>query len=217
VGPLRPDTRGTRPYTARPVTTRRTQAERTSATRRALLDAARDQFAEGGYAGTGRERVAAAAGVTRGALHHHFGTKEGLFRAVVEELEAGLAAQVAAAAMAGSDPVDELRRGCLAFLDACLEPAVRRIVLLEAPAVLGWDAWREIDARYGLALVRSGLAGAMDQLGLDPAAVDPLAHLLLGALNEAALLVATAEDPVQAREEVGRTVALVLDRLLAPT
>ena len=199
------------------MTTRRTQAERTSATRRALLDAAREQFAERGYAGTGREQVAAAAGVTRGALHHHFGTKEGLFRAVVEELEADLADQVATAAMAGTDPVDELRRGCLAFLDACLQPAVRRIVLLEAPAVLGWDAWREIDARYGLALVRSGLAGALGQVGLDAAAVDPLAHLLLGALDEAALLVATAEDPVRAREEVGRTVALVLDRLLAPT
>ena len=196
---------------------RRTQAERTSATRRALLDAARDQFAERGFSGTGREQVAAAAGVTRGALYHHFGTKEGLFRAVVEELEAGLAERVATAALAGTDPVDELRRGCLAFLDACMEPAVRRIVLLEAPAVLGWDAWREIDARYGLALVRSGLAGALDQVGLDPAAVDPLAHLLLGALNEAALLVATAEDPVRAREDVGRTVALVLDRLLAPT
>ena len=197
------------------MTTRRSQAERTSATRRALLDAARAAFAEHGFTGTGREQVAAAAGVTRGALYHHFGTKEGLFRAVVEELESGLAEQVAAAAGQGSDPVDELRRGCLAFLDACLEPAVRRIVLLEAPVVLGWDAWREIDARYGLALVRAGLAGALDQVGLDPAAVDPLAHLLLGALNEAALLVATADDPVRAREEVGRTVVLVLDRLLA--
>jgi AcrR family transcriptional regulator len=198
------------------VTTRRSQAERTSATRRALLDAARAAFAEHGFTGTGREQVAAAAGVTRGALYHHFGTKEGIFRAVVEELESGLAEQVAAAAGQGSDPVDELRRGCLAFLDACLEPAVRRIVLLEAPVVLGWDAWREIDARYGLALVRAGLAGALDQVGLDPAAAEPLAHLLLGALNEAALLVATAEDQEAAREEVGGTVALVLDRLLAP-
>jgi AcrR family transcriptional regulator len=194
---------------------RRTQAERTSATRRALLDAARAQFTEHGYAGTGREQVAAAAGVTRGALYHHFGTKEGLFRAVVEELEAGLVDRVAATAGAGTDAVDELRRGCLAFLDACMEPAVRRIVLLEAPVVLGWDAWREIDARYGLALVRAGLAGALDQVGLAAAAVDPLAHLLLGALNEAALLVATADDPARAREEVGETLALVLDRLLA--
>jgi AcrR family transcriptional regulator len=199
------------------VTTRRTQAERTSATRRALLDAARVQFAEKGFAGTGREQVAAAAGVTRGALYHHFGTKEGLFRAVVEELEAGLAEQVATAAMAGADPVDELRRGCLAFLDACLEPAVRRIVLLEAPVVLGWDAWREIDARYGLALVRSGLSGALDQIRLNPGSVDPLAHLLLGALNEAALLVATADDPARARKQVGETVTLVLDRLLGPS
>jgi AcrR family transcriptional regulator len=196
------------------VTARRTQAERTSATRRALLDAARKLFAAQGFAGTGREQVAAAAGVTRGALYHHFGTKEGLFRAVVEELEAGLAEQVAAAAMAGGDPVDELRRGCLAFLDACLEPAVRRIVLLEAPVVLGWDAWREIDARHGLALVRTGLAGALGPAGLDPAVVEPLAHLLLGALNEGALLVATADDPTAAREEVGATVTLLVDRLL---
>jgi AcrR family transcriptional regulator len=154
--------------------------------------------------------------VTRGALYHHFGTKEGLFRAVVEELEAELVEKVAAAAGEATDPVDELRRGCLAFLDACVEPAVRRIVLLEAPVVLGWDAWREIDARYGLALVRAGLAGALDQVGLDARSVDPLAHLLLGALNEAALLVATADDPAAAREEVGRTLLLVVDRLLRP-
>lgn len=205
------------PYTSLPVAPRRTQAERTAATRRALLDAARRHFAERGFAGTGREQVAAAAGVSRGALHHHFGTKEGLFRAVVEELEAGLVAQVAAVAGEGSDAVDELRRGCLAFLDACLEPAVRRILLLEAPVVLGWDAWREIDARHGLALVRTGLAGAFDELGLDRAAVEPLAHLLLGALNEAALLVATATDPAAARAEVGATVTLLLDRLLART
>jgi AcrR family transcriptional regulator len=159
--------------------------------------------------------VAAAAGLSRGALYHHFGTKEGLFRAVVEELELGLVEQVAAVAGEGGGPVEELRRGCLAFLDACLEPSVRRIVLLEAPVVLGWDAWREIDARYGLALVRAGLAGAFDELGLDAAAVDPLAHLLLGALNEAALLVATADDPARARSEVGATVTLLLDRLLA--
>ena len=197
------------------MTPRRTQAERTAATRRALLDAAREQFTARGFTGTGREQVAAAAGVTRGALYHHFGTKEGLFRAVVEELELGLVEQVAAVAGEGGNPVDELRRGCLAFLDACLEPAVRRIVLLEAPVVLGWDAWREIDARYGLALVRAGLAGAFDELGLDPATVDPLAHLLLGALNEAALLVATADDPARARDEVGATVTLLLDRLLA--
>ncbi len=195
---------------------RRTQAERSRATRRALLDAARHLFTERGYAGTGREQIAARAGVTRGALYHHFASKEALFRAVVEELEGELAEQAADAALRQDDPAEALRVGCLAFLDACMAPAVRRIVLLEAPVVLGWEQWREIDNRYGLALVAHGLEAAKDAGRLPPTAIDPLAHVLLGALNEAALLMATAGRPVEARAEVGRTVELLLDRLLLP-
>ena len=199
-----------------PLTPRRTQAERSETTRAALMGAARRLFTEKGYASTNREEIAAGAGVTRGALYHHFASKEALFRAVVEELEEEMTANVATVAMQGADAAAELRLGCLAFLDACLDPAVRRIVLLDAPAVLGWDQWREIDARYGLALLTHGVQAVMDAGLVAPGPTSPLAHMLLGALNEAALLVATAKRPKAARAEVGRTVEQVLDRLLAP-
>ena len=180
-------------------------------------------FAERGFAGTAREEIVERAGVTRGALHHHFGTKQDLFAAVFEELEAELAARIAAAAMAGDDPRDQLRRGCHEFLDAALDPAVQRIVLLDAPAVLGWAAWRDVDARYGLGLVTEGLRavfaagpagpGGHKQGPAGPRAVEPLGHLLLAALNEAAMLVAGAPDPVVARAEVGAIVDQLLDSL----
>src|SRR4051794_27900843 len=125
---------------------KRTQAERRTATRRALLDAGRALFAQHGFAGTPREDIVTRAGVTRGALHHHFGRKEDLFRAVFEELEAELGERIMIAAVAGADPLAQLRLGCQAFLDAALDPAFQRIVLLDAPAVLGWEAWREADA-----------------------------------------------------------------------
>jgi AcrR family transcriptional regulator len=193
---------------------RRTQAERSETTRRALLRAARRLFTQHGYAGTSRDDIAAAADLTRGALYHHFASKEALFAAVVEELEQEVTDRVATVAMQGGDPGQELRLGCLAFLDACLDPSVRRIVLLEAPAVLGWEQWREIDERYGLALLTHGVQMVMDAGLVQPGPVSPLAHMLLGALNEAALLVATAKKPKAARVEVGRVVEQVLDRLL---
>ena len=200
-----------------PLTPRRTQVERSETTRAALMAAARRLFTEKGYAATGREEIAAAAGVTRGALYHHFASKEALFRAVVEELEEEMTTQVATVAMRGApDAAAELRLGCLAFLDACLDPSVRRIVLLEAPAVLGWEQWRAIDERYGLALLTHGVQAVMDAGLVEPGPTSPLAHMLLGALNEAALLVATADKPKAARAEVGRTVEQVLERLLTP-
>jgi AcrR family transcriptional regulator len=179
-----------------------------------LVAAARALFTEHGFAATGREQIAAEAGVTRGALYHHFSTKDGLFRVVVEELESEIVEKVVAAGSQHEDPATSLRVGCMAFLDACLDPAVRRIVLIEAPVVLGWAAWREIDARYGLALVIHGLDAAMAAGRMERVPVEPLAHLLLGALNEAALLVATAERPEVVRREVGETLGLLLDRLV---
>jgi AcrR family transcriptional regulator len=194
--------------------TRRTQAERSATTRSALLAAARELFAEYGFAATGREQIAELAGVTRGALYHHFGSKERLFRAVVEQLEEELGEQVMVAAARSPDAAEQLRLGCMAFLDACLDPAVRRVVLIEAPVVLGWDQWREIDAQHGLSLVTHALEAVVASGQMTHVAIEPLAHLLLGALNEAAMLVAHAPKPKAARVEVGRTVELVLDRLL---
>ncbi len=192
---------------------RRTQAERTAATRQALLDAGRALFAEDGFAGAGQEEIVERAGVTRGALSHHFGTKQGLFLAVVQDVQGDVAARIAQAALEGSDPMEQLRRGCLAFLDAAMERPVARIVLLDAPAVLGWQTWREIDAVHGLGLVTEALEHVMDAGLVETQPVLPLAHLLLAALNEAAMLVANAEDPAATRTLVGVTVERLLDRL----
>ena len=118
-----------------------------------------------------------------------------------------------AAAIAGTDAMSQLRLGCQAFLDAALDPAVKRIVLLDAPAVLGWQAWREADARHGLGLVSEALRAVMEAGLIASQPVEPLAHLLLAALNEAALLVAGADDPAATRVVVGATIDTLLTGL----
>jgi AcrR family transcriptional regulator len=192
------------------------QAERSEATRAALIQAARKLFARRGYAGVGTEEIVRCARVTRGALYHHFASKEDLFRAVFEQLEAELTDRIAAVAAAAEDPYRALSAGADAFLDACLDPAVQRITLLDAPAVLGWQQWREIGARYGLGLVQDALQAAMDQGLIARQPVAPLAHVMLGALDEAAMLVAQSSDEGRTREEVGRIVARLLTSLSAP-
>jgi len=159
----------------------------------------------------GTEEIVRAAGVTRGALYHQFRDKADLFAAVAEEVEAEIAERIAAgAAGAADDPVGALRAGAQLFLDACAEPEVERIILLDAPAVLGWEAWRNLAGRYGLGLVQVALQSAMDAGAIIPQPVVPLAHVLIGALGECALYVARAGDPPAAREEC----AAIIDRIL---
>lgn len=191
---------------------KRTQAERTEATRTALIAAARPLFAERGYAGVGTEEIVRAAGVTRGALYHHFDGKQALFDAVYEQLEAELAERIAAGAFAANAeaPIDALRAGVEMALQASTEPEVQRIALLDGPAVLGWDRWREIAGRYGLGMVEATLQAAIDAGEIPAQPARPLAHVLMGALDEATMLVARAEDPEAMRIEVGRTLDLLL-------
>lgn len=189
---------------------KRRKADRAEQTRGVLLAVGRRLFTAHGYAATGTEAVVRQAGVTRGALYYHFRDKQDLFRAVVEDLQQEIMSHVQAAAAAASDPWESLRAGLHAFLDACMEPAVQRIVLLDAPSVLGWATWRELDARYGFGLLRSVLQGLMDGGLLEPQPVEPLAHMLLGALSEAGMVIAGADDMPAARSAVGAS----LDRLL---
>jgi AcrR family transcriptional regulator len=191
---------------------KRTQAERSKATRAALIDAARPLFAERGYAAVGAEEIVRAAGLTRGALYHHFGGKRDLFEAVYERLEAELAQRIAEGALSGgaADPLAAMRAGAELFLQACTEPDVQRIVLLDGPSVLGWDRWREIAAEHGLGLIEATLQAAVEAGAIAEQPVAPLAHVLMGALDEAAMLVARAEDPELMRAEVGRTLDAVL-------
>ena len=186
---------------------------RGAATRAALLRVGRELFAARGYADVGTEEIVARAGVTRGALYHHFADKRDLFRAVHEELERALVADIAERIGGIDDPLELIVTGVRAFLDACTDPAIMRISLIDAPAVLGWAQWREIDARYGLGLVSFGLQNAIDRGALAPRPVRPLAHLLMGAMAEAAMLIANAEDPAAARKEVEPPLIALLEGL----
>ena len=186
------------------------RAVRGRATRTAVVAAARELFAERGYAGVGTNEVVERAGVTRGALYHHFEDKRALFRAVYEELEREVAERIVAAVAGEPAPERHLEIGIDAFLDACLEPAHRRISLIEAPSVLGYEEWRGIGAAYSFGLLRAALEAAMDAGRIERQPVDTLAHLLLGALTEAALTLARADDLAAARVEVGRSVTRLL-------
>jgi AcrR family transcriptional regulator len=168
----------------------RTQRERTEATTGQLLDAARRLFAADGYNATSLDGVVAAAGVTKGALYHHFSSKRDLFRGVFEREQAALAQVCHDAYAAEDDAWAGFHAGCRAFLESSLDPGVQRIVLLDAPAVLGWETVREIEARYSMAMIERGLSQAIEEGRIGPRPTGPLAHMLFGALCEGAMTVA---------------------------
>ncbi|MCW2524448.1 MAG: tetC 2 [Frankiales bacterium] len=191
------------------------RAEKAEATREAIIVAARRLFVEKGYFETGTEEIVAAAGVgTRGALYHHFADKRALFRAVFERVETDLVTtatpDAARATPAPKDAYGRLREGLLGFLDASLTPEVQRILLIDGPAVLGWQEWRELEEQYGLGSIQGLLDLAVAEKTLSPQPTSVLAHVLLAAIDEAALYIANAEDPIAARDES----VLTVDRLL---
>jgi AcrR family transcriptional regulator len=197
---------------------RRTQGERTAQTRAALITAARRLFGAEGFAEVGAGRVALEAGMTRGALYHQFADKAGLFAAVLEEVEAEIAQRVASA-VAGFDPADTtgmLLAGAGAWLDASTEPDLQRIVLLDGPSVLGWDRWREICLRHTVGLIAALLQDGIDRGSLPPQPVQALTHVLVGAVDEAALYIAQADDMAAARADMDLVVRRLTVALTAP-
>ena len=191
---------------------RRSQAERSAATRTALVQAARPLFAQHGFSGVGTESIVAAAGVTRGALYYQFAGKTELFAAVYEAIEEDLARGLGEliAATGITDPIEVMSLGANAWLDACGEPEVQQIVLLDGPAVLGWARWREIGMRYALGLIEGLLSHAIEVGRIRPQPVRALAHVFVAALDEAGLYVARAEDRRAASEEMRS----VIDKLV---
>jgi AcrR family transcriptional regulator len=179
------------------------------------MAAGRTLFATQGYADAGREAIVAAAGVTRGALQHHFGDKRALFQAVYEEIEQEVVSATATAAMevGHEHPLAMLRAGCQAYLDAVLDPAVQRICALDGPAVLPADVRQQITDRYAYDIVRSAVQEAIDRGEVEEAPVEPLTRMLLASVMAAAQYVATANDPRAARDEAGRTVDMLLSSL----
>jgi len=189
--------------------------DRGQATRQRLLESATRLFTERGYEATSIEMVLADTGVSRGALYHHFDGKGSLFTAVLEATEARVAAVVAAAAASAAEPLGALRAGCEAWLRlAASDATIRRIVLIDAPTVVGWSAWRSIDDRYALGLLKAGLSAAAAAGRVAPETVDVYAHLLLAALVEASLLIARSDDPAATFASTQTTINVILGALL---
>lgn len=189
------------------------RGQRSEATRAALIAAARSLFVERGYAAVSTGDIARVAAVTRNALYYHFPTKEAVFRAVYEDVEGRLAERVLPAALAHDSSRAQLEAGIEEFLDGCLDPTVARISVLEAPAALGFAQMREIDNRNYLGALRDGIGSAVENGELSGLPVDALASMLIGALDEAALLIATADDPATARRDAGAVARALVDGL----
>jgi len=189
--------------------------EKGKATRDTLIQTARSLFGEHGYDGTSIEQILQASGVARGALYHHFSSKEELFDAVLDREVATIADAAATAARAASDPVASLKAGCATWLRHALDPAVQRIALLDSPAVVGWTRWREIDEQHTLGRLRANIKRIADD-GIVPAdQVDVLTNMVLAAVAEAALVIARDDDPDAALEIGLQALDTLLTRVFA--
>lgn len=192
------------------------KAERGRATREQLVEIATGLFVERGYEDTSIEAVLQETDVSRGALYHHFDGKEALFEAVLTAVEADIASRLNASVGGLTDPVEELRAGCLAWVRLAGDRVVQRIVLIDAPSVVGWERRRELDEKYTLGMVRAVLSGVARTGRLPEAHVDLFAHMLLAALDELALLIARAEDVEGATLEAEAAIEEFVTRILTP-
>ena len=195
---------------------RGSKADQSAATREKLERVARRLFGARGFDAVSSEELVAAARVTRGALYHHYDGKAGLFASTVEAVMRELHGRLVKAAGSSGDPVIQLERGVDAFLRACTEPATQRILLIDGPSVLGWPAWREMDAKYGLGLLKQALAATVRSGRLRSQDPDVLAHLLLGAMTEAAMVIARSDAPEKARAASERAIASVIQSWMSP-
>lgn len=195
---------------------RRSQEDRSRSTRAALEEAGRRLFTEHGFAGTSAQQLVAEAGVTRGALQHHYGDKRGLFLAVLEQLETEITTEIEHTMRAGpaDDVVAAMASGLNAFLEICQRPEMIRIALFDAPAVLGWQGWRELEARHGLGLITTELERARDAGLITTDAVPILAQLILSAVSEAGLIVAHAEDKETSRAKAQQSLMLLVGGMI---
>jgi AcrR family transcriptional regulator len=201
---------------AAPATRRRSQPERSEATQRALVESARDLFASEGYSDTQLDDVVRTAGVTKGALYHHFKGKADLFRAVFEHEQGRLAELVSDAYHRQRDPWKGFFAGCRALLEAQQDPGAQRITLLDAPSVLGWEQKREIESRYCLQLVKEGLQAAIAAGQIASRPIEPIAHMVVGAVCEGSMMVARADDQPAAAKRLLAELRILLDAFRAP-
>lgn len=190
-----------------------TKAQQREATTARLIEVACAIFTRDGYANAATEEIVHEAGVTRGALYHHFGSKEGLFKSVLQEVQRQVGVRIENATEGKQDVQEQLIAGCVAFLEASLDPQVQRIMLIDAPAVLGWSVWREYDAEHSMKSLREALATLMAEGRLPALSLDALTHLLSGAMNEAALWIAQSPNPQSALAEGVQSLTWLLQSL----
>jgi AcrR family transcriptional regulator len=184
------------------------------ATRARIVEIATGLFASAGYEATSIETVLAKSGISRGALYHHFSDKAALFEAVLEAMEATIATRLRAASVGIGDPIAAMRAGGDAWLALSRDPAVKQVVLIDAPAVLGWQKWRQIDARFGFGLIKAGLKNLSRAGRLRAKMVEPLSHVLLASMMELALVIARADKPKAAMISSRAALHQLIDRLL---
>lgn len=190
-----------------------TKAEQGQATINNLLQIAQKAFSERGYRDTSMEEIVRLAGLTRGALYHHFSSKKALFLAVFENAQRMIADNILKAAQQASTPWEELLAGCYAFLETCIDPQIQQIVVIDAPAALGWKVWREYDEKHGMSQLIYSLNELTQHGIIQPLPVEALAHLLSGAMNEGVLWIAQAENQKQALEETYFTLEALLQSI----
>ena len=192
------------------------KVEQGQATRRELVAIATRLFVAHGYHGTSIDAVLTEAGISRGALYHHFDGKDALFEAVLDQVEHDVAERVAMAARGIEDPVEALRAGCHAWLRLARDPTIRRVALNDAPSVVGWEKWREIDERYAFGMLKATLGAVAAQGRTRQELVEVLGHMLLAALAEVALFIARAKDSKAAIRTGQSAVDELLDGLFGP-
>jgi AcrR family transcriptional regulator len=186
------------------------------ATRGQLIEVATRLFAEHGYEGTSVEAVLSAAGVSRGALYHHFAGKEALFEAVVSAVSDQVTVKLTEAVRGCADPLDAMRTAAIAWIGLAADPVIQRVVLVDAPSVLGWDRWRAMDDGRTLGAMRAMLQAISDSGRLPAELVGPFSHMILAALDEIVLVIARAPDSAAAVAEGRMAVQALIDRLLRP-
>jgi AcrR family transcriptional regulator len=186
------------------------------ATRGQLIEVATRLFTEHGYEGTSIEAVLSAAGVSRGALYHHFAGKEALFEAVVSAVSEQVTVELTETVQGCADPLDAMRTAAVAWIDLAADPVIQRIVLVDAPSVLGWDRWRAMDDGRTLGAMRAMLQAISDSGRLPAELVGPFSHMILAALDEIVMVIARAPDSTAAVAEGRMAVKALLDRLLHP-
>jgi len=192
-----------------------TQAERSAATQSALIGAARALWGARGYAAVGTPEIATAAGVTRGAMYHQFADKTELFVAVVEAVEQDVMGRLQAAVVEATplSAIAALRVAANAWLEIAVEPEVQQILLLDATSVLGWGGFRDISLRFGLGITEGLLGEAMSAGEIRRQPLRALAHVLIAAVDEAAMVIADADDQALAQAEMREVLGGLIDGL----